>query len=733
MNQQLNRVMTMMTDLSTGFRKADASERKDSGACRFLVSGIRRILDSETGLFCRRRPAGFAGLVRALLKWFSMQKSFCSSLEINPHRKLKGSFSIVNPIRAGLAVCFISCLMCPIDRAVAADALPLINRIDWTKAGVEGGIPHRTTIYQTLSPGASSSQIQSAINSCPANQVVFLSAGTYNLSGAIKVNRDNVTIRGATNSAGEPTTILNFSSSASGWGLFDFSKIGYLADNNWPVTTRDVTSTLSKGATTATLSSTPTGLQVGQILVFDQTEDGVKVNVMDSTEGGNWGRGNRYYMQFTKVTAINGSTVTFTPPIYGEYWSASQSPQCYWFGNGTSGFVVGSGVEDLKVNRTANGGGSHNVHFGPAMNCWARNVWSKQAALGHFRFAYSLFCEVRDSVATLHDNYQSATYAFYCVMSGSCKVENNIVYDSPCVIDMASFSGSVVAYNYTTNIHVANLAVVPECIMTHGGHVYANLVEGNFTPSIWLDFIHGSSSHCAWVRNKVTGWEPGRSSQPRPFNMQAHQDYHAALGNVLGTAGVQSSYGEIFWSDNATSYSTLVRKGNFNTVNNGIRAEEALGGDVIAHSYLYTSKPPWFGDRPWPLVDPTAPLTATVMNIPAGYRYLTGELPPMGPPNLPPIVVATALPKTGDAPLSVNFLSTGSLDPELVPLTYSWNFGDGTSSTVANPSHTYSIVGTFNASLTVSDGVRQTTSTNIVINVTGQPPVAPQGLHIMTP
>jgi glucose/arabinose dehydrogenase/PKD repeat protein len=91
--------------------------------------------------------------------------------------------------------------------------------------------------------------------------------------------------------------------------------------------------------------------------------------------------------------------------------------------------------------------------------------------------------------------------------------------------------------------------------------------------------------------------------------------------------------------------------------------------------------------------------------------------------NQPPIAVASGSPTSGAAPLVVNFSSAGSLDPEGHALTYSWDFGDGTTSTAANPVHTYTPPGRYNARLTVSDGANQTVATPIAISA-GNPPVA---------
>ena len=62
--------------------------------------------------------------------------------------------------------------------------------------------------------------------------------------------------------------------------------------------------------------------------------------------------------------------------------------------------------------------------------------------------------------------------------------------------------------------------------------------------------------------------------------------------------------------------------------------------------------------------------------------------------NQAPVVSASANPTSGSTPLNVAFSSSGSSDPEGQPLTYSWNFGDGGTSTAANPSHTYTSPGT---------------------------------------
>src|SRR6266536_1870804 len=69
------------------------------------------------------------------------------------------------------------------------------------------------------------------------------------------------------------------------------------------------------------------------------------------------------------------------------------------------------------------------------------------------------------------------------------------------------------------------------------------------------------------------------------------------------------------------------------------------------------------------------------------------EITAPGP--FPPTAKAAATPAAGPAPLTVQFSSAGSSDPTGQLLTYSWDFGDGGTSTSANPSHAYATNGTY--------------------------------------
>lgn len=105
---------------------------------------------------------------------------------------------------------------------------------------------------------------------------------------------------------------------------------------------------------------------------------------------------------------------------------------------------------------------------------------------------------------------------------------------------------------------------------------------------------------------------------------------------------------------------------------------------------------------------------------------LKNAVPP--PPPVVPVANFSSAPNSGTAPLNVAFTdtSTGTIDA------WSWNFGDGATSTLQNPTHAYA-AGTWSVSLTVSgpDGINTLTKPALVVVTTPPPP--PVGLVLANP
>ncbi|MGB4234549.1 MAG: PKD domain-containing protein [Methanoregulaceae archaeon] len=88
--------------------------------------------------------------------------------------------------------------------------------------------------------------------------------------------------------------------------------------------------------------------------------------------------------------------------------------------------------------------------------------------------------------------------------------------------------------------------------------------------------------------------------------------------------------------------------------------------------------------------------------------------------NIPPIALFNADPRTGDAPLTVQFTdeSTG-----LGITSWQWNFGDGSTSTTQSPLYVYNTAGTYTVTLTVAnDGGANTNVKTNYITVSPAPP-----------
>ncbi|MEV5910383.1 PQQ-dependent sugar dehydrogenase [Streptomyces chartreusis] len=82
-----------------------------------------------------------------------------------------------------------------------------------------------------------------------------------------------------------------------------------------------------------------------------------------------------------------------------------------------------------------------------------------------------------------------------------------------------------------------------------------------------------------------------------------------------------------------------------------------------------------------------------------------------------PLAQAKANVTSGTAPLAVSFSSAGSSDPDGGALSYAWAFGDGATSTAADPSHTYTTNGQYTATLKVTDPTGKSATASVQITV----------------
>lgn len=95
--------------------------------------------------------------------------------------------------------------------------------------------------------------------------------------------------------------------------------------------------------------------------------------------------------------------------------------------------------------------------------------------------------------------------------------------------------------------------------------------------------------------------------------------------------------------------------------------------------------------------------------------------------NRTPVAVASANTNFGTTPLTVQLSSEGSSDPDGQPITFSWNFGDGSLvSTQASPLHTFTaptgVPTKYVVTLTVTDSGGLSAQTTLIVSVNNAPP-----------
>ncbi len=546
----------------------------------------------------------------------------------------------------------------------ASGILAPSRSVDWTTAGVVGGIPTRTTVCSTFNPGATASQINTAIANCPSGQVVMLNAGTYNLSSGINISgkRDFV-LRGA----GPDQTFLKFTGTTGcgGWGA------DICVDNGDGSDARDGapnqatwTAGYGVGTTTVTIGSVSSGsinnLQVGSILWLDRLDDGntdtgqvwVCGNGTTCSEAGYLnGRNGRGQTEPQTVVSKSGTgpwTIGISPGIRMGNEGAN-SPGAYWF----NGLPANVGIENLSIDisSTVVGGGIFMHH---ASNAWVKNIRSLNASNKHIWIYECSHVTIRDSYFYGTQNAASESYGTDPLNSADILVENNIFHHIATPMMDEGCLGCVYGYNYAIDdYYTADTQWQQGSSYHHAiGNAYI-LWEGNIGIGMTADDVHGTSNFFTAFRNYWNGRDPaggssgGKTEQTSPVILNAYNRYYNFVGNVLGTPGYHTNYqvapttktdsngtanadNSIYvlgYSGNEGSFAvfnndlvllpSMMRWGNYDTVNNTVRwlATEVPSGlslyanpvpasQILPASFYQAAKPSWFGSVAWPAIGP---------------------------------------------------------------------------------------------------------------------------------
>jgi hypothetical protein len=561
-----------------------------------------------------------------------------------------GSSAVANPIAAARL---------PSGSATLPEAA-------WSIAGVTGGISTTRTqcgstiaAYGTSGTPSSAATINTALSACTAGHYVLLGAGTFHLNTTITFGGTaNVTLKGA--GADQTFIVMHNSNCCLGFGdssLFMGSSTlsMYVDSTTAPPHSASLSGTMTKGTTSLTFSST-TGLVVGGTVMFDQLDDSsdpgdtyiCSTKDVCSQEGpGGGGRTGRAQNQVVVVTAINGSTVTFTPGLYMPNWRTGQTPQAWW---GSSAYwVEGEGVEDLSIDHTLASAQKGFFLFN-CLNCWIKGVRALNAPRSHVWLYQSPHCTIRDSYFFEGQDHASQSYGVEFWHTSDDLVENNIFQKVtlPANINAAA-SGSVVAYNYFIN-DLYNTAVwMQGSNQHHEGGTDFILHEGNDGPGFTTDDTHGTGNFFTAFRNYFVGWETGKTAQSTPMHLYAYHRYLNIVGNVLGRSGFHTSYecapatntsancspdnGDLAiftigfsgngggkastFNNDTLAKSTLFRWGNYDTVNAAVRwnTGEVPSGispypnpvpssQTLPDSLYLSAKPAFYGSNPWPSIGP---------------------------------------------------------------------------------------------------------------------------------
>ena len=512
--------------------------------------------------------------------------------------------------------------------SLCADIIPQERKIEWNP-GIPDGIPERTIVfanvklppYNAVGDGLKddTESIQTAINDCPANQVVYLPKGTYKISDELVIKK-GIVIRGD----GPNYTVVKNQSNSS-CNIINI-------DGGYALSAIKVESGYQKGSKKISVANA-SSLSVGDFIRIYQNNDSALVHISGCSGTCSWcGDSGEHVMgQIVEIIEIKGNELTINRPLYFTF-KQSLDPEIKKLN-----LLKNVGIEDLKLEEVDSRG--NNIRMFYVAYCWVRNIESAYPSGSHIRIYSSYRCEIRDSYFHHGHNYDGggAYGVFLYNRCSDCLIENNIFYVTRhAMIIESGGCGNVFGYNYSKDPQgsIGDQWLFSD-MACHGAHPYMNLFEGNVAAHLSCDNIWGSSSHNTFFRNHIERKasppdEPVVKYGLRAVEIMENNYYINIVGNVLGNEDCQTdnTYYETpepGWAETRSIWdlkrpadgrgprystdekveTTLIRHGNYDFLTQSIQWDSNINDHNLPNSYYLISKPDFFDDdTPWPLIGP---------------------------------------------------------------------------------------------------------------------------------
>lgn len=461
--------------------------------------------------------------------------------------------------------------------------------MDWSQAGADTSVRSQfEKVYDVSKYGFktdgktdNSNLLRKLIGKAKPYSIIYFPKGEYAINSSIDIP-SNLIIRGA----GVHQTKFHCKTLKLGFrGIFHVASFDRL-DKSF------LTKDAKKGATEIFIDNN-SNYKKGDVIEIMMEND---AELMYTQERWNEGWAATARGQIVRVTEVKagGGSIVIDKPLRLDY---SMMDKPYVF---RQNIQTNIGFEDFSIENYTQDD-LVTIYFKEAYNCWVNNVHSINTVKMHVMWETSSHCSLTNSYFTGTFKFAGGGQGYGVVCSNhtsDCRVENNTFSKlRHSMMVKKGANGNVFLNNYSFGGVWDHGPRAPSDISIHGHFSYMNLFEGNIVERITsADHWGPSGPGTTFLRNIVT-----------KDNIEVKDK--SIKQNVIANAIINPEA------------KIKVAEENIDPLNEGnqVNGKVINPKATIPHSLIYESKPDYFGDLQWPLVNDN--IATGEEKLPARERY----------------------------------------------------------------------------------------------------------------